>query len=171
MVKAQSVIPIERIASRIYLIRGEKVMLDSDLAELYGVPTSALNQQVKRNADRFPGDFAYQLTPEEFRALISQTVTSNSGRGGRRKMPLVFTEQGVAMLSSVLRSKRAAQVNVAIMRTFVKLRQLLLTNRDLARKVQEHDQKITLLFESVQKLLTLPPAAKRNPIGFVPSED
>lgn len=109
MAKAQSLIPVERIASRIYLIRGEKVMLDSDLAELYGVPTSALNQQVKRNADRFPDDFAFQLTQEEFEALISQIVTSNGGRGGRRKLPLVFTEQGVAMLSSVLHSKRAAR--------------------------------------------------------------
>ena len=170
MAKVQAVIPVERIASRIYLIRGEKVMLDSDLAELYGVPTSALNQQVKRNADRFPDDFAFQLTPEEFEALISQTVTSNSGRGGRRKLPLVFTEQGVAMLSSVLRSKRAAQVNVAIMRTFVRLRQLLATNRDLARKVREHDEKITVLFDALQKLLA-PPVAKKNPIGYIHAKD
>ena len=170
MAKSQDVIPVERIASRIYLIRGEKVMLDSDLAELYGVPTSALNQQVKRNADRFPADFAFQLTPEEFEALISQIVTSNSGRGGRRKLPLVFTEQGVAMLSSVLHSKRAAQVNVAIMRTFVRLRQLLATNRELARKVQEHDQKIAVLFDAVQKLLA-PPATKKNPIGYIHPKD
>ena len=171
MAKPQAaIIPVERIASRIYLIRGEKVILDSDLAELYGVPTSALNQQVKRNADRFPDDFAFQLTPEEFEALISQTVTSNSGRGGRRKMPLVFTEQGVAMLSSVLRSKRAAQVNVAIMRTFVRLRQLLATNRDLARKVQEHDQNIAVLFDAVQKLLA-PPETKKNPIGYIHPKD
>jgi hypothetical protein len=102
--------------------------------------------------------------------LISQIVTSNGGRGGRRKLPLVFTEQGVAMLSSVLHSKRAAQVNVAIMRTFVRLRQLLATNRDLARKVQEHDQKIAVLFDAVQKLLA-PPATKKNPIGYIHPKD
>jgi hypothetical protein len=165
------IIPAERIASRIYLIRGQKVMADSDLAELYGVPTSALNQQVKRNPDRFPIDFAFQLTAEEFKALISQTVTSIAGRGGRRKLPTVFTEQGVAMLSSVLHSKRAAQINVVIMRTFVKLRELLLTNGDLARKVEEHDKKITILFDTVKKLLTLPPVPKKNPIGFAPSRE
>src|ERR1700684_2579776 len=110
MTKAQSIIPVERIASRIYLIRGEKVMLDSDLAELYEVSTAALNQQVKRNMDRFPEDFAFRLTVEEFESLMSQIVISKDGRGGRRKPPMAFTEQGVAMLSSVLRGKRAAQV-------------------------------------------------------------
>jgi len=161
------IIPLERIASRIYLIRDEKVIIDSDLAELYGVTTSALNQQVRRNADRFPEDFSFQLTAEEFEALMSQSVISKGGRGGRRKLPLVFTEQGVAMLSSVLRSEHAVQINVAIMRTFVKLRALLSTNRDLARKVEEHDHKITILFKTVQELLSLPPEPKKNPIGFV----
>src|ERR1700674_5141446 len=102
MAAPQPIIPVERIASRIYLIRGEKVMLDADLAELYGVPTAALNQQVKRNAERFPSDFAFQLTEEEGEFLMSQIVISNAGRGGRRKLPWVFTEHGVAMLSSVL---------------------------------------------------------------------
>jgi hypothetical protein len=162
-----SIIPLERIASKIYVIREEKVMVDSDLAALYGVTTSALNQQVKRNADRFPEDFAFILTTEEFRNLISQIVTSSSiAHGGRRKLPMVFTEQGVAMLSSVLRGERAAQVNVAIMRTFVKLRELLVTHRDLARKVEEHDQKITVLFDTLQELLTLPAEPKKKSIGF-----
>jgi hypothetical protein len=170
MARQHAVIPIERIANRIYLIRGEKVMLDSDLAELYAVPTSALNQQVKRNMDRFPEDFAFRLTGKEFESLISQTVISNAGRGGRRRAPMVFTEQGVAMLSSVLRSKRAAQVNVAIMRTFVKLRQILATHQDLARKVKEHDRQIAMLFSAVEKLLALP-APKKNPIGYIHSKD
>jgi ORF6N domain len=171
MAKGKSVIPIERIATRIYLIRGEKVMLDSDLAELYDVRTSALNQQVTRNMDRFPEDFAFRLAAEEFEALMSQIVTSNPGRGGRRKLPMVFTEQGVAMLSSVLRSKRAAQANVAIMRTFVRLREILATHKDLARKVEEHDRKITLLIEAVQKILAPQSPPKRNPIGYVPPKD
>jgi len=143
----QPVIPPERIASRIFLIRDEKVMLDSDLAELYGVESRTLIQAVKRNIDRFPHDFMFQINELEFEALISQIVISNDGRGGRRKLPYVFTEQGVAMLSSVLRSKRAVQVNVAIMRTFVRIRQILATNRDLARKVQEHDRQIATLFD------------------------
>src|ERR1039457_3719121 len=165
-----SVIPVERIASRIYLMRGEKVMLDNDLAELYSVPTSALNQQVKRNMDRFPEDFAFRLTAEEFESLMSQTVISNPGRGGRRKLPMVFTEQGVAMLSSVLRTKRAAQVNVAIMRTFVKLREILATHQDLARKVKEHDRQIATLFSAVDKLLALP-EPKKHPIGYIHPKD
>jgi len=171
MAKAQSVIPIERIASRIYLIRGKKVMLDSDLAELYGVTTGNLNKAVKRNLRRFPDDFMFRLTVEEMDVLLFQIGRAKKpGSGGRRIPPHVFTEHGVAMLSSVLNSDRAADVNVAIMRTFVKLREMLATNRDLARKVQEHDQKITLLIEAVQGLLTIPPQ-KKNPIGFVPSED
>jgi hypothetical protein len=165
------VIPIERIASRIYVIRGQKVMLDSDLAELYGVPTSRLNQQVKRNRQRFPDDFAFQLSIQEFRALISQIVTSKGGRGGRRQLPLVFTEQGVAMLSSVLHSKRAVQVNVAIMRAFVKLREILASHRDLARKVEEHDRQIGILFDTVEKLLAPPPPPKKKPIGYVTPKD
>ena len=114
MSRPQPVIPVEVIASRIYLIRGEKVMLDSDLADLYGVPTSRLNEQFKRNRDRFPVDFAFQLTKDEFASLMSQIAISNTGRGGRRKLPWAFTEHGVAMLSSVLRSKKAVHVNISI---------------------------------------------------------
>ncbi len=163
---SRSIIPVERIASRIYLIRGHKVMLDSDLAELYGVETRALNQAIRRNLDRFPKDFAFQFTQKEFDALMSQIVISNVGRGGRRKVPWAFTEQGVAMLSSVLRSKRAAQVNIGIMRAFVRLREMLATNQELARKVAQHDRQIAVLFENLQQLLT-PPAPKRNPIGYI----
>lgn len=170
MAKPQAVIPVERIASRIYLIRGEKVMLDSDLAELYGVPTSRLNEQLKRNRDRFPEDFAFQLNFEEFEALMSQIAISNAGRGGRRKLPWVFTEHGVAMLSSVLRSKKAAQINIEIIRAFVKLREILATHRDLARKVEQHDRQIAVLFDSLQKLL-VPPASKKNPIGYIHPKD
>lgn len=167
----QAVIPIERIAEQIYLIRGEKVMLDSDLAALYGVTTGALNQAVSRNKDRFPEDFSFQLSETEWSSLISQTVTSNTGRGGRRKLPWVFTEQGVAMLSSVLRSPRAVQVNIAIIRTFVRLREMLATHKDVLRKLEEHDRHIASLYAHVERLLT-PPETKKNPIGYIwPRED
>jgi len=166
MARQHAVIPIERIASRIYLIRGEKVMLDNDLAELYGVPTSRLNEQFKRNRDRFPEDFAFQLTKDEFDSLMSQIAISKPGRGGRRKLPWVFTEHGVAMLSSVLRSKRAVQVNINIVRTFIRLREILATHQDVARKVKEHDRQIAMLFSAVEKLLALP-EPKKNPIGYI----
>lgn len=173
MAKGKSVIPVERIANRIYLIRGEKVMLDSDLAELYGVPTRRLNEQVKRNIGRFPEDFAFQLTHREFEALRSQIATLKpSGRGRHRKYPpYAFTEHGVAMLSSVLRSDRATQINVAIIRTFIRLRQILTTHKDLARKVEEHDRQIAVLFDAVKKLLAPPDPPKKNPIGYVPPKD
>lgn len=169
--KSESIIPVERIASQIYVIREQNVMLDSDLAELYGVTTAALNQQVKRNMRRFPEDCAFQLDGEEFAALISQIVTSKSGRGGRRKPPWAFTEQGVAMLSSVLRSDRAADVNLAIMRTFVRLRRMLASNEELARKVAQHDQEIGILFEHIQGLLEPPEPTKGRRIGFHVKDD
>jgi phage regulator Rha-like protein len=165
MPKPQPVIPVERVASRIYLIRGEKVMLDFDLAELYGVPTKVLNQAVRRNKDRFPEDFMFQLKDQEFANLRSQIVTSSWG--GRRRPPYVFTEQGVAMLATVLRSEKAIQINIAIIRTFVKIRQILASNRDLARKVQEHDRQIAMLFDTVEKLLAPPAPPKKNPIGYI----
>ena len=171
MVQEYSLIPVERIAASIYLIRGEKVMLDSDLAALYMVTTGALNQAVSRNAQRFPEDFAFQLTEAEWESLKSQTVTSNTGRGGRRKLPWVFTEYGALMLSSVLRSERAAQVNIAIVRTFVKMRRLLAMNEELARKVAEHDRHIANLYDHVEKLLT-PLPGNKNPIGYIwPKEE
>ena len=169
--KPEDLIPVERIAARIYVIRGQSVMLDADLAELYGVSTGRLNEQVKRNARRFPGDFAFQLTSDEFDALISQIAISKRGRGGRRKPPWAFTEQGVAMLSSVLRSDRAADANVAIMRTFVKLRRMLTTNEKLARKVAQHDEEIGILFEHIQGLIGPPEPPRKPSIGFRVTED
>ena len=131
------------IERRIYLIRKQKVMLDSDLAELYGVETFNLNKAVKRNIDRFPDDFMFQLSQEEAESLRFQIGMSKvSGRGGRRYLPYAFTEQGVAMLSSVLNSKRAVQVNIAIMRAFVKLRELLATHKDLAQKLEASREEI-----------------------------
>src|SRR3989338_7290082 len=137
---------IINIESKIYLICGEKVMLDSDLAVLYQVPTMRLNEQVRRNIERFPSDFCFLLTKQEFTALISQFAISNEGRGGRRKLPLVFTEQGIAMLSSVLKSEQAIGVNVAIMRTFVKLRQLINSNQQFEKKLAELEAKYDLAF-------------------------
>lgn len=164
---AESPIPIERIASRIYLIRGQKVMIDSDLAQLYRVTTSALNQQVKRNLARFPQEFSFELTRSEFDGLISQTVISKPGRGGRRKPPRVFTEHGVAMLSSVLRSDRAAQINIAIIKTFIRIRRMLASNEILARKVAQHDRQISLLFDQVQEFLNSSDNSRQNKIGFL----
>jgi hypothetical protein len=165
--------PAPLIESRIWLIRGHKVLLDTDLALLYEVETRALNQAVKRNRERFPEDFMFQLTRKESEALTSQIVISTAiGRGGRRHAPYAFTEQGVAMLSSVLTSKRAIEVNIAIMRTFVRLRQLLATHEDLARqleelrwKQEEQGQEIQAVFETIQHLIEAPAEPKRR-IGF-----
>lgn len=144
-------------------------MLDSDLAELYGVSVKRLNEQFKRNMARFPDDFAFQLGTVEANSLRSQFATlddAESGRGRHRKyLPYVFTEQGVAMLASILRSQRAIDVNIAIVRTFVKLRQVLATHQDLARKVEQHDRDIRALMQAVQRLLA-EPQPKKNPIGF-----
>jgi hypothetical protein len=163
------VIPSGRIDSRIYLIRGEKVLLDNDLAELYGVETKALNRSVQRNVARFPRDFMFQLTDEEFDALRCQIGTSNAGRGGRRYLPHVFTEQGVAMLSGLLNSPRAIAVNVEIMRAFVRLRQMVATHADLARKLdgleQKYDLQFRAVFEAIRELM-LPTPEKKREMGF-----
>jgi len=165
-------IPTERIEQRILLLRGEKVMLDSDLAELYGLETRLLTRQVRRNLDRFPEDFMFQLTAQEFAILRSHFGTSRFW-GGRRYRPYVFTEQGVAMLSSVLTSKRAVLVNVAIMRTFVKLRQLLATHTDLALKLAEleakYDRQFKVVFDAIRELM-VPPEPTRRSIGFTPGD-
>jgi ORF6N domain len=165
---AGSLVPAGRIASAIVLLRGHKVMLDADLAELYGVETKVLNQAVRRNATRFPEDFMFKLTAEEAARLKSQIVTSN-GRGGRRKLPAAFTEQGVAMLSSVLRSPRAILVNIEIMRAFVQLRQMLATNEVLARKLaaleKKYDGQFKVVFQAIRELMA-PPARKKRRIGF-----
>jgi hypothetical protein len=167
---SKEIIPIRRIEQLIYLLRGQKVMLSQDLASLYGVTVGALTQAVKRNADRFPKDFVFQLTAEEFTNLRSQIVISSWG--GLRSRPYAFTEQGVAMLSSVLHSARAVKVNIAIMRAFVKLRETLETNRELARKFAElenrvgkHDAKIDAILEAIRQLM-LPPEKPRPEIGF-----
>ena len=167
MVKAQlrSVISIERIAAQVYIIRGQRVMLDANLAELYGVTTGNLNLAVRRNKRRFPMDFVFRLNAEEFDSLLLQNAISK-GRGGRRTLPYAFTEHGVAMLSSVLRSDRAADVNVAIMRTFGRLRQMLATNEDLARQVAQHDEEIAILFEHVERLLEPQEEPASKSIGF-----
>ena len=157
-------IAVELVAEKILLVRGRKVMLDRDLAEMYGVKTKVLLQSVKRNVKRFPEDFMYQITRQEVMILKSQNVTSRWG--GRRYLPYVFTEQGVAMLSGVLHSKRAIHVNIAIMRAFVKLRHVLATHVELARKIQEHDHHIKRIFELLTQLLTAREKPKRK-IGFI----
>lgn len=172
----KDLIPREVIENKIYLIRGRKVMLDSDLAGLYGVETKNLNLQVKRNMRRFPEDFMFQLDKEE--TLRLQNATSK--RGGRRYLPYVFTEQGVAMLSSILNSERAIEVNIAIMRAFVRLREILLTHKDLAVKIaalelkyknhdmrlSEYDKHITVIFEAIKKLMAPLPEPPKRRIGF-----
>jgi phage regulator Rha-like protein len=173
----RAVVPVEVIKQKIYLIRSQKVMLDNDLAELYGVETFNLNKAVKRNIERFPIDFMFQLNKEEANALRFQIgISKNKGRGGRRYLPYVFTEQGVAMLSSVLKSKRAVQVNIVIMRTFVKLREMLATHKKLARKLMvleekigQHDEAIHGLFEAMKRLM-IEPESKKRKIGFVVRE-
>lgn len=166
-----TLIPIERIENSIHFIRGEKVMLDSDLAQLYEVETKTLNRAVKRNLTRFPHDFMFQLTAPEAEILRYQIGTSKLTRGGRRYLPNVFTEQGVAMLSSVLNSERAVLVNIDIMRTFVKLRQMLTSNSELASKLKEleskYDQQFRVVFTAIRQLMT-PSLPKTRPIGFRP---
>jgi hypothetical protein len=163
-------IPAERIEQAIYLIRGQKVMLDRDLAVLYEVETKRLKEQVRRNSDRFPNDFMFVLYPHEFATLRSQVATSKSeARGGTRYLPMAFTEQGVAMLSTVLNSKRAIGVNIAIMRTFVKLRQMLDSHAKLSEKLSEleakYDGQFRVVFEALNELMAAP-APERKPIGF-----
>ena len=163
-----SIIPVERIEGSILLIRGQKVMLDADLAELYGVKTKVLLQAVKRNIERFPADFMFQLTRDEFKILRSHFVTSSEW-GGRRYQPYAFTEQGIAMLSSVLNSTRAIQVNIEIMRAFVKLRRILSSNAELAKELEalekKYDAKFRVVFDAIRQLMA-PPKTKRHRIGF-----
>ena len=165
-------VSVQFVERRIYLIRGQKVMIDLDLAELYGVPTKVLNQQVKRNLKRFPEDFMFQLSQNEAEVLRSQIVISKPGRGGRRSPPFAFTEPGVAMLSSVLNSERAIEVNITIMRAFIKLRQMMESNEELnrkfaavIRKLSAHDKYFRIVFEELKKL-TERPDPPRKQIGF-----
>ncbi|HEX8281334.1 MAG TPA: ORF6N domain-containing protein [Chthoniobacterales bacterium] len=168
---SDEVIAVEQIARTILVLRGQKVLLDADLAKLYGVTTKVLNQAVKRNAERFPEDFMFRLTAEEAERSRSQIVTLNRGQNLKYR-PYAFTEQGVAMLSSVLRSGQAVQVNIAIMRAFVKLREVLDTNRELARRfadleqrVGKHDDEIAAIIEAIRQLIAPAEKPKRE-IGF-----
>ena len=173
MSENQSLIPSERIEHSILLLRGQKVMLDKDLASLYGVETRVLVQAMKRNIERFPEDFVFQLDDAEFDVLRSQIVISKS-RGGRRYAPYAFTEQGVAMLSGVLRSPRAVAVNIEIMRTFVRLRQMLSSHADLARKVEalekKYDGQFRVVLDALRQLMQPPPQKTKRAIGFHSSE-
>ncbi len=171
MSKVISLIGVEQ---KIFYIRGQKVILDRYLAELYNVPTSRINEQVKRNLKRFPPDFMFQLTPEELKNWMSQIAISNKERMGLRKLPYAFTEQGVAMLSSVLNSERAIEVNIAIMRAFVKIREVLATHKELADRLSElerrmgrKDREVIALFEAIRKLMASPPEKPKRPIGFI----
>ncbi len=164
-------IPIERIEESIFLIRRHKVMLDRDLARLYGVDTKVLNQSVKRNIKRFPDDFMFQLSAEEFKNWRSQIVTSNKEKMGLRRRPYAFTEQGVAMLSSVLNSDRAIEVNIEIMRAFVRLRKMLESHKELAQKIEKlekkYDEQFRIVFDAIRALMTQPePKKKKKEIGF-----
>ena len=189
MTAKKSVIPLEQIEKRIFLLRGQKVLLSVDLAELYGVETKVLVQAVKRNLDRFPDDFMFQLTWEETENLRSQIVTSNPGSPKRSRsqivtlkrgrnvkyLPYAFTEQGVAMLSSVLHSDRAVHVNIEIMRVFVRLRQMLASNAGLARKLvaleKKYDAQFRVVFDAIRELMIPPEPKKKRPIGFAPWGD
>ena len=164
-------IPLERIESRILVLRGQRIMLSTHLAELYEVAPRALVQAVKRNLDRFPDDFMFQLSDEEFASLKSQIVISSWG-GLRRAAPYAFTEQGVAILSSVLRSDRAVRVNIEIMRAFVRLRRILASNAELARKLaaleKKYDVQFKVVFDAIRELMTPPASPKKRSIGFGP---
>ncbi len=173
--KSGSLIPEEKILNIIIIVRGEKVILDSDLATLYGVETRRLNEQVRRNIDKFPGDFMFQLTKEEFENLKSQFATSSSTWGGRRKLPLVFTEHGALQAANVLNSSQANKMSVFIVRTFIKLREMALKNEKLSRKfielekrVSDHDEILIELVHEIRKLIDSPkPKGKNQSIGFI----
>lgn len=164
------------VEQKIYIIRGQRVMVDFDLAKLYGVPTKSLNLAVRRNTERFPGDFSFQLTEEEYASLRFQIETSKIGRGGRRYLPLVFNEYGIAMLASVLKSQRAAQMSIFIVRAFIKMREMLATHADLAlkiadieRKQKEHGDQLSAVYSAVKQLMN-PPDGPKKKIGFTPED-
>ena len=166
--------PVRRIEEMIFLVRGQRVMLDSDLAKIYGVTTGALNQSLKRNPERFPGDFAFQVTKAEFAVLISQSVISKLGRGGRTKQPWVFTEHGALMLGNVLNSQTAMEANVRVVRAFVLMREQLTATKELASKLADlekqvggHDAAINNLFEAIRQLIEPPLPENRRQIGFM----
>ena len=162
-------VPVERIEKSIYVIRGEKVMLDSDLAHIYGVSTANFNKAVKRNVDRFPADFMFRLNEEEFKSLIFQTGTSNKGRGGRRYLPYAFTEHGALMAANILNSPRAVAASLQVVRAFIKLRTMIISNAELSKKVdaleKKYDRQFKVVFDAIRQLM-IPPEPKRKSIGF-----
>jgi hypothetical protein len=168
----KDIIPAELIERKILVIRGERVMLDADLAVLYGVDTKRLNEQVRRNKERFPEDFMFQLTDEEFNCLRSQFATSNNpaGRGGRRHLPYVFTEHGAIMAASVLNTPLAVAASVQVVRAFVKLREMISTHKDLATKLEnlekKYDSQFKMVFDAIRQLMTPPESKKKRAIGF-----
>ena len=185
-----SPVPVDLVVGqRILLIRGQKVLLDSDLAQLYGVETRRLNEQVRRNPDRFPPDFMFQLGDDEYASLISQFATSKPGRGGRRKLPLAFTEHGALMAATVLNSSRAVEMSLYVVRAFVQLREVLATHKELAARLAELEDKTELLalkhdhfagntraqlkqvFDAIRQLMTPPEPPKKRPIGFINSKE
>lgn len=179
--KDTALVPVEYIARSILILRSHRVLLDAELAALYGVTTARLNQQVRRNLRRFPADFMFQLTPEEHSALMLQNATSKPGRGGRRKAPLAFTEHGAIMAATILNSARAVDMSIYVVRAFVKLRDLLASNKELARRLDElearitrklatQDQVIAGMIKTIRELMN-PPAPKRRGIGFTANFD
>lgn len=187
-----SLLPLESVTQRILVLRGQKVLLDSDLAELYGVPTKRFNEQVRRNMERFPADFMFQLTEEEFSVLRSHFATSNdkpAGRGGRRYPPYAFTEHGAIMAATILKSPRAVEMSVYVVRAFVRLREVLASNAELAKRLDDLEQKTEALamrhdalarstraqlkqvFDAIRELMTPPEPHKKRPIGFITSEE
>jgi hypothetical protein len=177
----KSALPIEHITRAILVLRGQRVILDTELAAVYGVPTGRLNEAVKRNSERFPQDFVFRVSPAEHAALISQSATSKSGRGGRRKLPWAFTEYGAIQAANVLNSPRAVTMGVYVVRAFVQLRELLASNKELSRRVDElearlekklstHDETIAAILSAIRDLMN-PPALKRRPIGFTAALD
>jgi len=173
-----SVVPVEQITRLIQVVRGQKVIFDADLAQLYGVATKRLNEQVKRNTERFPEDFVFQLTKEEYAALRSQSATSNSGRGGRRYLPYAFTEHGAIMAANVLNSQRAIEISIFVVRAFVRLRRVLASHIELAKKLEEleqrvgeHDEAIRSLVAAIRQLMASPQSEERSAIGFGAGED
>ncbi len=176
MAKSKTAVPVEDITRSVLVLRGHRVLLDAELAALYGVSTTRLNQQVRRNHKRFPEDFIFQLTASEYAALMLQNATSKSGRGGRRKLPLAFTEHGAIMTATVLNSPRAVEMSVYVVRAFLKLREMLASNKELARrfaqletrldkKLTDHDEAIAAILSAIRQLMH-PPTPKRRPIGF-----
>jgi hypothetical protein len=172
--KTKSVAPFEQVQSKILFLRGERVILDKDLAELYGVKTSRLNQQMRRNIERFPEDFAFLLSKEEFTTLKSHFATSSAMWGGRRKHPMAFTEHGALMAASILKTQVAVQASIQVVRTFVRLRTMIATNHELAKKLKilehKYDQQFKVVFDAIRELMKPPDKADRR-IGFNSGDD